>query len=121
MYPVHTDKDGAFQELARSKDVVFGQLSLLRINPGSKRGFHYHTRKQEWFCCIRGECNLETRSTISGETNSFSLKASEKEFVGIRTFDTHYLENKGSEICEVLIIISEEYDEKDPDTLPHEF
>ena len=121
MYPVHRSKGGSFQELARKDDVTFGQLSLLRIDPGAKRGYHYHKRKKEWFCCIRGKCKLVTHNVNSLLDNFCFLKASDKEFVGVHCFESHYLENVGNEICEILIIISEEYDESDPDTWPLAF
>jgi UDP-2-acetamido-2,6-beta-L-arabino-hexul-4-ose reductase len=59
MYPIHENETGSFQELARSNDVKFGQLSYLTIAPNCSRGNHYHKRKEEWFCCIHGTCEMK--------------------------------------------------------------
>jgi UDP-2-acetamido-2,6-beta-L-arabino-hexul-4-ose reductase len=117
MYPVHKNETGIFQELARTNDVKFGQLSYLVISPGCWRGNHYHKRKEEWFCCLHGECELKLTNINSKAFRSIILTGSDCEFVKVYPFENHIINNTDSEKnCELLIIISEEYDEKDPDT-----
>ena len=116
-FPIHKNETGSFQELAHKSDVEFGQLSILTINPGSSRGDHYHKRKEEWFCCIKGECGLQKSNLKTGESKLLYLSDKNREFIKVEPYEIHtLLNNPGRSFCEVLIIISEEYDEGDPDT-----
>jgi UDP-2-acetamido-2,6-beta-L-arabino-hexul-4-ose reductase len=117
MFDLHENESGSFQELAHASDVKFGQLSVLKINPGYSRGGHYHTRKEEWFCCIHGKCELRLNSIKNGSTRSLTLAESCREFALVKPFENHVVVNPSkSEACELLVIISEAYDENDPDT-----
>ncbi|OBZ34824.1 WxcM-like domain-containing protein [Methanohalophilus sp. DAL1] len=117
MYPIHENETGSFQELARSNDVQFGQLSYLKIAPQCSRGNHYHKRKEEWFCCLHGKCEMELTDIRSNSSRSITMNSSKREFVKVNPFENHIITNLDSKTnCELLIIISEEYDESDPDT-----
>lgn len=116
MFPVHENESGSFQELAHSNDVVFGQLSILSIRPGFTRGGHYHTRKKEWFCCIHGHCIIKIINIKNGEEKEIRLNGKKRQFLKIKPYEKHWVKNIGKDVCELLIIISEEYDKKDPDT-----
>ncbi len=121
MYPIHTNETGSFQELAKSKDVRFGQLSYLTISPQCTRGNHYHKRKEEWFCCIRGICEMKLTDIRTRTSRSIMLDSSSKEFFKVNPFENHIIYNLDfDKECELLIIISEEYDENDPDTFKPE-
>ncbi len=115
-YPVHEDERGYFQELAHASDVKFGQLSILRINAERSRGSHYHTHKEEWFCCIRGRCLMEITNIKDLSTRNIVLADFKKEFVLIKPYESHTVSNVSNEPCELLVIASEEYNEKAPDT-----
>ena len=117
MYPKHNNKDGSFQELAHASDVKFGQLSYLTVNPQCIRGGHYHTRKEEWFCCVRGKCTMVLADVKTKKKRVVSLNSSKKKFVYVKPYEKHTVLNLGgSEPAELLVIISEEYDESNPDT-----
>lgn len=117
MYPIHSNETGSFQELARSNDLKFGQLSYLTIAPGCSRGNHYHMRKEEWFCCLHGQCEMELTNIKTKDSWSILLDCANREFVKVNPFENHIISNLDPEKnCELLIIISEEYDESDPDT-----
>ncbi len=117
MYPVHENNSGSFQELARPKDLRFGQLSYLVIKPGFSRGNHYHKRKEEWFCCVRGKCRMVLLNANNSEKKELILDSTKKEFFKVEPYEVHTLSNESdSENCELVIIISEEYFETDPDT-----
>ncbi|KGK98081.1 hypothetical protein LI82_10100 [Methanococcoides methylutens] len=121
MYPIHENETGSFQELARFDDVKFGQLSYLTIVPDCSRGNHYHKRKEEWFCCLHGKCEMELTDVRSNSSRSIIMDSSRREFVKVNPFESHMVTNLDSKItCELLIIISEEYDESDPDTFKPE-
>ncbi len=117
IYPIHEDKTGLFQELARTEDVKFGQLSYLLISPSCTRGNHYHKRKEEWFCCLHGKCRMELLNVETKEINSIILESSQREFIKVDPLWNHTLTNlSDDDNCELLIIISEEYHGEDPDT-----
>ena len=121
MYPIHKNDTGLFQELARTKDVKFGQISLLVIDSGCSRGGHYHTRKEEWFCCIRGQCRMNLQNIHSMVTKDILLDEVTREFIKVEPFWSHTLTNMSDEkACDIIIIISEEYNESDPDTFKFE-
>jgi len=115
MYPLHKNDTGSFQELAHSSDVKFGQLSMLKVNIGGIRGGHYHKRKEEWFCCIRGRCQMDI--VKDGTTRSIILDGDKSEFVLISPYEKHTVVNAGClQVCELLIIASEDYKPEDSDT-----
>ena len=116
MFPVHENESGSFQELAHDSDVKFGQLSILTIKPGFTRGGHYHTRKEEWFCCIHGKCRMDMENLNTGHKRSVELDEKKREFIKVEPGENHFVTNTGDANCELLIIISEEYDDSDPDT-----
>ncbi len=121
MYPVNENETGLFQELARTKDVKFGQISLLIIKAGCSRGGHYHVRKEEWFCCIHGRCRMNLLNVHSKTIKDVVLDESKREFFKVEPFWVHTLTNmSNSRSCDLIIIVSEEFDESDPDTFKSE-
>jgi UDP-2-acetamido-2,6-beta-L-arabino-hexul-4-ose reductase len=117
MYPIHENETGSFQELARPHDLKFGQLSYLVISPRCWRGNHFHKRKEEWFCCLHGECEIKLIDVNTKSSRSIILNELQREFVKVNPFENHIITNLDLEKkCELLIIISEEYNENDPDT-----
>lgn len=121
MYQLHNDETGSFQELAHSTDVKFGQLSILKINPRCVRGGHYHERKEEWFCCIHGKCEMKLTNVKDGSSRVIILEETNREFVIIKPYESHILINPSDlKECEVLIIISEIYNPVDPDTIKYD-
>jgi UDP-2-acetamido-2,6-beta-L-arabino-hexul-4-ose reductase len=121
MFPLHKNETGSFQELAHASDVDFGQLSLLQIMPGCTRGGHYHTRKKEWFCCIHGKCEMKLNNVQDQSTKSIILDESTREFIRVEPYENHVLVNFSSNmVCELLVIISEEFNPDDPDTIKYD-
>ncbi len=120
-FPLYKDERGSFQELAHSDDVKFGQLSLLAVNPRYTRGGHYHTRKKEWFCCIRGACRMEMVNINDGTKREVILNEENREFVLIKPYESHTVTNP-SEFgeCVLLVIVSEKYNPNDADTFKYE-
>jgi len=120
MYLLHQSETGSFQELAHASDVEFGQLSLLTIAPRCQRGGHYHTRKKEWFCCLRGKCYIVCTDVRNGEQKNTILEDTDKKFVLVYPYDAHVVLNPHDQECELLVISSEEYDPADPDAIKWE-
>ena len=117
MYPVHENETGIFQELIRKREINFGQLSYILIKPGCSRGDHYHKRKEEWFCCLKGVCEIEITNIKDGTKRKIILNENKKEFLKINPFENHVVKNlDNNKDCELIIITDEEYNEDDPDT-----
>ena len=120
MYPLHENETGSFQELAHASDVEFGQLSLLTVAPQRTRGGHYHTRKNEWFCCTHGSCYIILQSLEGKQIASLPLNDNERQFIKVLPGEVHTILNVSDCECELLIICNEEYDPADPDTIKYE-
>ena len=120
-FPIHSNEAGSFQELAHDNDVEFGQLSILKVNPGCTRGGHYHLRKAEWFCCVYGRGELELIDIETGKKQTHILDGSKsREFIKVLPGFSHTVINRDSYVdLEVLIIISEKYNSEDPDTFKY--
>jgi UDP-2-acetamido-2,6-beta-L-arabino-hexul-4-ose reductase len=118
-YPLHENDAGSFQELAHAYDVEFGQLSLLTIAPGCKRGGHYHTHKKEWFCCIHGKCHLILIDISNKQRRTVVLTGDHRECVEVNPYKSHTVQNCSDQECELLVISSEEYDPDNPDTIKY--
>ena len=117
-FPIHSDEAGSFQELAHDNDVEFGQLSILRVNPGCTRGGHYHLRKTEWFCCVYGRGELELIDIETGKKQTHILDGSKgRKFIKVLPGFSHTVINRNLYVdLEVLIIISEKYNPESADT-----
>lgn len=93
-----------------------GQFFVTTAKPGLTKGHHYHTRKTEWFCVIRGTGELhlehmetgEKQTVVMGETNMVTVEISPRYY--------HYLENVGKEEMILLVYVSEPFNPADTDT-----
>lgn len=119
-FELHKNELGSFQELAHKDDVEFGQLSMLKVAPHKERGGHYHTRKNEWFACIRGKCVMKMVDVVTGVHREIELDCNHTEFKQIYPYESHKVINYYNEECELLVIISEPYDPNDHDTIKYE-
>ena len=114
------DDRGWLVEVLRSEELKrgnrFGQFLITTANPGYVKGNHYHTRKYEWYCVIKGEAKLILEDNSTGEREEISLNEKEPALVMISPGITHAIENTGKDILSVLIYIDESFNESDPDT-----
>ncbi len=122
---VNQDERGMVVEIIRREDTEegkpFGQVYLTTANPGYIKGNHYHKRKTEWFCVIKGKGELILRDLKSKELKKI-LMDDEKNFllVKIPPNVAHAIRNIGSEVLYLLAYIDEPYNPDDPDTYPLE-
>jgi UDP-2-acetamido-2,6-beta-L-arabino-hexul-4-ose reductase len=114
---VYEDKRGSFQELVHAHEITFGQLGLLKINVGCRRGGHYHKRKEEWFACLHGICRMELANVKTGVQRNIIMGGLNNEFVYVAPFESHTVVNISDSECELLVISSETYNDKDSDTI----
>lgn len=112
--PVHTDARGGLCEVIKTD--AGGQVFFSTTEPGVTRGNHYHTRKCEWFCVVRGEATIRLRH-IHGETvHEFRVSGERPEFLSIPVLHTHSIENHGDAELLTLFWTNELFDADNPDT-----
>ena len=102
------------EELVRSKE--FGQFMVTTAYPGYVKGNHYHTRKYEWYCVLKGEAKLVLLDSNSGEREEFLLNEHQLKTVRIPPRVSHAIENTGTEMMYLLVYTDEPFVEKDADT-----
>ena len=110
----HADARGDFVEVLKLREA--GQVSFSTTRPGVTRGDHYHTRKFEWFCVVRGQAVIRLRPVGGGEIIEHAVDGSQPRFITIPPMFTHHIENVGGEELLTLFWISEQYDADDADT-----
>jgi len=102
------------EELVRSKE--FGQFMVTTAYPGYVKGNHYHTRKYEWYCVLKGEAKLVLLDSNSGEREELLLNEHQLKTVRIPPHVSHAIENTGTEMMYLLVYTDESYIEEDADT-----
>lgn len=115
IYPeLHTDQRGTFVEVM--KEMTGGQTSFSTTVPGITRGNHYHLRKIERFCVVKGKALIQTRRVGTDEIHEYEVSGDKPAFIDMQVYYTHNIKNIGDEELLTLFWINELYDEKDPDT-----
>jgi UDP-2-acetamido-2,6-beta-L-arabino-hexul-4-ose reductase len=110
----HADERGEFYEIFKSLGA--GQVSFSMTKPGMKRGNHYHTKKIEKFCFIKGSGVVRMRRIGTEEIKEFKIEGPQPTLIEIPIFHTHHIENTGREDLFTLFWTNELFDQKDPDT-----
>lgn len=116
---VKRDARGWLSEVIRSEDVgnkKFGQVLVTAANPSETKGNHYHKRKTEWYCVIKGagmltiinRANKEKKEIEQGEENMNLVKIPPNHF--------HKITNTGKTEMLLLVYIDEAFNGNDPDT-----
>lgn len=112
--PLHTDPRGSLVEVI--KLAQGGQVFFSTTRPGIIRGNHYHTRKVEWFCVLKGEAVIRLRRLGMQEIREFRVSGSHPEFISIPVMHTHHIENVGDEELLTMFWCNEIFDAADADT-----
>src|SRR3989344_7014954 len=112
------DDRGAFFEVIRREHVGgdFGQIYITTAKPGQVKGNHFHERKEEWFCVIKGEGELVLKDNSTGKQRRIKMGESDKLVVKIPANISHAIRNTGKDTLILLAYITEPYNEDDPDT-----
>lgn len=116
----HEDKRGWLVEVLRS-DKIHEDINHIYFsvsNPDAVRGNHYHTRKIEWLCVIKGMASLLLKDNDSKERKELVLSGENPIIVKIFPNVTHAIKNVGSDNMHLIAIVNEVFDPKDPDTYP---
>ena len=117
-YPVYLknniDERGSFFEIIRQESV--GQTSISFTLPKIIRGNHFHTKKIERFCVVKGEALIKLRKLGESKIIKFIVSGSKPSFIDIPIWHTHSIENIGKDELVTVFWINEHYDEKKSDT-----
>jgi UDP-2-acetamido-2,6-beta-L-arabino-hexul-4-ose reductase len=122
---VREDARGFLFEVLRPghlpEGAAFGQVYVTAALPGQSKGGHWHERKTEWFCAVRGRGLFETRDPRSGDSDSLLLDAGCPAVVCVPPGVAHRFVNTGSEPLVLVIYASEPFDPEHPDAVPFAF
>jgi UDP-2-acetamido-2,6-beta-L-arabino-hexul-4-ose reductase len=93
-----------------------GQIFFSTIKPGVIRGNHFHSRKVERFCVVRGEAVIRIRLVGEERVREFHVSGASPEFISVPALCTHQIENVGSEDLLTMFWCNEIFQPGDPDT-----
>ncbi len=111
---VHRDERGYLFEVIRMASG--GQVFFSTTKPGVIRGNHFHTRKIEWFCVLKGEAAIRLRKVDTAEVHEFRVSGDSPQFVSIPVLYTHQIENVGTEDLLTMFWCNEIFVPEDADT-----
>ncbi len=111
---VHADERGELYEII--KLAAGGQVFFSTTRPGVIRGNHYHTRKVEWFCVLKGEAVIRLRPIHGDAVKEYRVSGDRPEFISIPVLHSHHIENVGDEDLLTMFWCNEIFDQADTDT-----
>lgn len=113
------DERGWLTEVLSSSDIGntdFGLIHLSTAKPGFTKGNHYHKRKTEWYCVIKGKGKLMLRGLKTKENQEIILGEQDLSVVRIPPYTFHSIENVGKDEMYLLAYVDEAFNPNDPDT-----
>jgi UDP-2-acetamido-2,6-beta-L-arabino-hexul-4-ose reductase len=113
------DERGWLAEILRGEDVepkAFGQLIVTTALPGKSKGNHYHLRKREWYCVVRGKALLLISSLDMKERQTLEMSAENPLLVEVPRGYLHTISNIGDEEMILIAYTNEPFDPDDQDT-----
>ncbi|TWT34013.1 NAD dependent epimerase/dehydratase family protein [Posidoniimonas corsicana] len=111
---VKADDRGELYEII--KLATGGQVFFSTTKPGVIRGNHFHTRKVEWFCVLKGEAVIRLRPLHGDSVKQFRVSGDQPQFISIPVLHTHHIENVGDDELLTMFWCNEVFDQSDPDT-----
>ncbi len=111
---VHCDDRGELYEIIRMANG--GQVFFSTTKPGVIRGNHFHTRKTEWFCVLKGEAAIRLRHVDDASVHTFRVSGDSPQFISIPVLHTHQIENVGDEDLLAMFWCNEVFKAEDADT-----
>jgi len=111
---VHRDDRGHLFEIIRMANG--GQVFFSTTKPGVIRGNHFHTRKIEWFCVLKGKAAIRLRHVEEEQVHEFRVSGDSPQFISIPVLHTHQIENIGDEELLTMFWCNEVFNADDSDT-----
>lgn len=114
----HKDQRGWLAEILKANEIKepMQHIFFSVTKPGMTRGNHYHKRKVEWFCVIRGKAKLILKDNRTKKRIELVLKGENPTTVKILPGISHAIQNIGDEDMYLVSITNEVFDPSDPDT-----
>lgn len=114
----HADSRGVLFEIMRFKDQNIpgeGYIYAFSVNPGERRGDHYHTKKQEWFTCVYGEAAILIEDK-NGNKKKIVLNSIKPKLLYFGPYTSHAILNESKEVAVLVSYGSKQHDPNDSDT-----
>jgi dTDP-4-dehydrorhamnose 3,5-epimerase-like enzyme len=115
-----SDERGYLFEIISSQrefsPLKFGLIYYNVVNPGYIKGNHYHNRKTEWYCVVKGAALVKLFDRNTRLQKEVSLNAAKPQLLKINPGLVHNITNVGSDEMHFIGYIDEPYDKNDPDT-----
>lgn len=111
---VHKDDRGELFEVIKLS--AGGQIFFSTTVPGVVRGNHYHSRKIERFCVLKGDAVIRLRKIGTDNAVEYNVSGKSPKFIDIPIFHTHNIENVGDTDLLTLFWSNELFDPTDMDT-----
>lgn len=102
------------------KMVGGGQMFFSTTRPGVVRGNHFHTRKIEWLCVVRGDAIIRLCRVGETKWRQYRVSGREPQFITIPPLWTHQIENVGAEEMLTMFWCNEIFEAGNPDTFHDE-
>jgi dTDP-4-dehydrorhamnose 3,5-epimerase len=113
-----TDARGSLFEMLRFREEAapaYGYIYTFTINPGQRRGDHYHEQKEEWFCCVSGKIRVAIETT-EGCRETIALDSAHPMVIYCGPYTAHALYNESDTPAIVISYGSIPHNEVHPDT-----
>jgi UDP-2-acetamido-2,6-beta-L-arabino-hexul-4-ose reductase len=112
---LHKDERGSLFELLRT-DSSEGQIFFSTTNPNYIRGQHFHMRKFERFCVIKGNARISMRKLGDDEVHNYYVNGDDIKVFDTPVMYTHNIENVGNEEMVAVFWVSKLLNKNDIDT-----
>jgi dTDP-4-dehydrorhamnose 3,5-epimerase len=117
------DERGWLMEILRADDPFFskfGQVYLTVAYPDVVKGWHYHKRQNDHFCCVKGMLKValydgREGSPTKGLVNEFFLGEKNPQLVRIPAGVLHGMKGIGTEPAFLVNVTDQVYDYAEPD------
>ena len=116
---IKNDSRGSLVEILHPDDVAsetFGMILVTTAFSNEIKGGHYHKRKTEWYCVVKGKGLLTLIDRRTNEEKEINMGGKNMVTVKIPPNYFHKVKNIGLDEMYLLVYVDEPYNLLDPDT-----